>query len=183
MARTPKLTDLQLILLSTAAARDEGNVLPLKDCIASKTAEVAKAITPLLKHELVVEYPETVLVRVWREDTDQRIGLMITDAGRALIDGGADDENNADDLGGAADDKAVAADAAATASPRAGSKAEAVLTLLRRPDGATSAELITATGWLPHTMRASLTGLRKKGHTIERSKRENETCYRIAGEA
>ena len=85
MARTPKLNDLQLILLSTASAREDGNVFPLAECIANKPAEVAKAITTLLKRSLVIEYPETVLVRVWREDTEQRIGLAITDAGGRLL--------------------------------------------------------------------------------------------------
>jgi DNA-binding MarR family transcriptional regulator len=54
-----------------------------------------------------------------------------------------------------------------------------VLVLLGRADGATPAELIDATGWLPHTTRAALTGLRKKGHCIKRSKRGELTCYRI----
>jgi hypothetical protein len=61
----------------------------------------------------------------------------------------------------------------------AGSKSAAVIALLSREGGATSAELIEATDWLPHTMRAALTGLRKKGHTIERGKRGTETCYTI----
>ena len=55
-----------------------------------------------------------------------------------------------------------------------------MVALLRREQGATLAELIEATGWLPHTTRAALTGLRKKGHVIERSKRDDATCYRIA---
>ena len=49
--------------------------------------------------------------------------------------------------------------------------------------GATLAELVEATGWLPHTTRAALTGFRKKGHVIERSKRSDVTCYRIAAAA
>ena len=65
-------------------------------------------------------------------------------------------------------------------APATGSKTAAVITLLERESGATLAELIAATGWLPHTTRAALTGLRKKGHVIERSKRGEETCYRIA---
>lgn len=65
-------------------------------------------------------------------------------------------------------------------APATGSKSAAVITLLERENGATLAELIAATGWLPHTTRAALTGLRKKGHVIERSKRGEETCYRIA---
>jgi hypothetical protein len=55
-----------------------------------------------------------------------------------------------------------------------------VLDLLQSEDGATLAELIAATGWLPHTTRAALTGLRKKGHAIEKSQRNATTTYRIA---
>jgi hypothetical protein len=62
-------------------------------------------------------------------------------------------------------------------------KTDAVLALLRRDDGATLAELMAATGWLAHSTRAALTGLRKKGHAVERSKRGEDTCYRIAGAA
>lgn len=64
-------------------------------------------------------------------------------------------------------------------APRTTTKSELVLSLLRRGEGATLAELIEATGWLPHTTRAALTGVRKKGHAIEKSKRGEETCYRI----
>ena len=39
--------------------------------------------------------------------------------------------------------------------------------------------MVKATGWLPHTTRAALTGLKKKGHTIQRDKRGDVTCYRI----
>ena len=71
-----------------------------------------------------------------------------------------------------------------TASPAARqNKTTAVIALLTRPDGATLAELIAATGWLPHTTRAALTGLRKRGHDIERFKRDDATCYRIMGSA
>ena len=66
------------------------------------------------------------------------------------------------------------------AKPAPVTKIAAVITLLKRENGATLAELIAATGWLPHTTRAALTGLRKKGHVIERSKRGEQTCYRIA---
>ena len=59
------------------------------------------------------------------------------------------------------------------------SKSATVIALLQRDDGATLAELIAATNWLPHTTRAALTGLRKKGHAIDRSKRGEDTCYRI----
>ena len=59
------------------------------------------------------------------------------------------------------------------------SKADLVLALLQRPEGAMIYQLVTATGWLPHTTRAALTGLKKKGHTITKDKRDDVTCYRI----
>ena len=58
-------------------------------------------------------------------------------------------------------------------------KIEKVIALLRRKQGATLDELVKATGWQPHTVRASLTGLRHKGHTIKRGKRDEATCYTI----
>lgn len=58
-----------------------------------------------------------------------------------------------------------------------------VIALLKRKDGATLEEMIEATGWLPHTTRAALTGLKNKGHTIERDKRGDKTCYRITKSA
>jgi DNA-binding IclR family transcriptional regulator len=57
------------------------------------------------------------------------------------------------------------------------------LGLLRREGGATLAELTAATDWQPHSARAALTGLRKKGHAIQTGKREDATCYRLAGDA
>ena len=54
-----------------------------------------------------------------------------------------------------------------------------VVNLLKRKEGATLDEIIEATGWQPHTTRAAMTGLKKKGHTIERSKRGDASCYQI----
>lgn len=68
----------------------------------------------------------------------------------------------------------------AKAAPERTSKIASVLALLQREEGATLAEMIEATGWLPHTTRAALTGLKKKGHTVEKAKRGDATCYRIA---
>jgi DNA-binding transcriptional regulator PaaX len=70
------------------------------------------------------------------------------------------------------------------AAPTARStKSSVILSLLCRDEGATREELIAATGWLPHTLRAALTGLRKKGHAIDRTQREGQSCYRLAGVA
>ena len=45
-------------------------------------------------------------------------------------------------------------------APRDGSKLALILDLLRRADGATIVDLTQATGWLAHTTRAAITGLR-----------------------
>ncbi|MEW2919600.1 DUF3489 domain-containing protein [Ruegeria sp. ANG10] len=47
-------------------------------------------------------------------------------------------------------------------------KIDKVQHLLRRPSGASLEALCKATGWQPHSVRAALSGLRKKGVTIER---------------
>lgn len=59
------------------------------------------------------------------------------------------------------------------------SKTDLVLSLLQRPEGSTIAQLVAATGWLPHTTRAALTGLKKKGHVVTSEKIENLRHYRI----
>lgn len=59
-------------------------------------------------------------------------------------------------------------------------KAAIVQKLLSRAKGATLAELTDATGWLPHSARAFMTGLRKKGHELIRECRTSgETAWRI----
>ena len=50
---------------------------------------------------------------------------------------------------------------------------------LQSDNGASVAELASALSWLPHTTRAALTGLRKKGRTIVSEKANGETRYRI----
>jgi DNA-binding IclR family transcriptional regulator len=77
--------------------------------------------------------------------------------------------------------KAAKADTASAS--RAPSKIEQVLKLMSREQGATLAELTAATEWQPHSARAALTGLRKKGHAIQTGKRDDLTCYRLAGGA
>ncbi|MFC3003702.1 DUF3489 domain-containing protein [Falsiroseomonas tokyonensis] len=51
--------------------------------------------------------------------------------------------------------------------PREGTKQEQVLAMLRRPEGATVAQIAEATGWAQHTVRGFFAGLKKKGHSIE----------------
>lgn len=60
-------------------------------------------------------------------------------------------------------------------------KSTQVIALLERPEGSTLGQLVAATGWLPHTSRAALTGLKNKGHVITSEKPAGgERIYRIA---
>jgi hypothetical protein len=65
---------------------------------------------------------------------------------------------------------------------RDGSKTAKILDLLKRPGGATSKDLMKATGWLPHSVRGFLSGtVRKKlGLTVTSTKGENgERTYSV----
>lgn len=66
-----------------------------------------------------------------------------------------------------------------TAPANRPSKINTVLDLLKSPEGATLDQLVNATGWLPHTTRAALTGLKKKGHAVTSEKVEGVRRYRI----
>jgi hypothetical protein len=72
----------------------------------------------------------------------------------------------------------------ATPGPKAasGSKQETLLALLRRPNGASIAELAKATGWQDHSVRGALSGLIKKklGHKVESSRKDGVRRYSIA---
>ena len=74
-------------------------------------------------------------------------------------------------------------EAVASPAPSASSKISMVLGLLGRAEGATLAEMVEVTGWLPHTTRAALTGLRKRGYEVALAKAKDEraSAYLIAG--
>ncbi|MEG3126224.1 DUF3489 domain-containing protein [Sphingomonas sp. GB1N7] len=170
-----KLTDLESILLSAAAQRDTGSLLPAPETVSGAGARLTKAIAGLLKRGLAEERETSDKFAAHRVDGDITFGLYITNAGTAAI--GIANDDSGSEAGGAA-----AAYPAAPDTPRV-TKASAVLALLGREQGATLADLIAATGWLPHTTRAALTGLRKKGHVLEKSKWGDHTCYRVVGVA
>jgi hypothetical protein len=60
------------------------------------------------------------------------------------------------------------------------SKSETITKLMSRAKGATSAELVTGTGWKAHSIRAFLSGLRKSGRTVVReARKDGELSYRL----
>ncbi|WP_431304060.1 DUF3489 domain-containing protein [Sediminicoccus sp. BL-A-41-H5] len=83
-------------------------------------------------------------------------------------------------------------DANTPRKPREGTKQEQVLAMLRRPEGATVAQIAEGTGWNNNTVRGFLASLKKKGHAVEVMERIRQvgpnkegargsfTIYRIA---
>ena len=187
-----KLTDTQLIVLSKAAARSDGlAVVPAK----INKAAASKVGSSLVARKLMRELKSKPGMTVWREDEDGRgTSLMITRAGRDAI--GVEDDAGASKEAAAPVAKqkkaAVAGKASAakesiappSSRPRDGSKQALLISMLSAKAGATIDALNDATGWLPHTTRAALTGLRKRGFSVERSRADGEaSVYRIIGSA
>jgi hypothetical protein len=70
------------------------------------------------------------------------------------------------------------------AAPARSSKKAVIVSLLERPHGAALSDLTGATGWQVHSVRAALTGLRKEGREVVRSKDESGvTHYRLPANA
>lgn len=69
----------------------------------------------------------------------------------------------------------------ASSTERRPTKQDQLVALLLRDEGATIAQMIDATGWLPHTVRAALTGLKKKGYAIDSDKVGDVRTYRATG--
>lgn len=160
------LTDTQSIMLSSAGRRDSGSIFPLPDIISAGPGPIAKSLKTMAKLGLVEERETMVPEEVSRVDGITRHAMYITAAGRAAI--GLEEELT----------QLVEETPAEAPAPKQ-TKAALVMAMLSRPDGATLAELVAATNWLQHTTRAVLTGIRKKGCTIEKTRRDNATCYRI----
>jgi hypothetical protein len=169
-----KLTDTQLVILSSAAQRqDHSIVLPerLKGQAARNTVE------RLISHGLIEEIRATGELPVWRHDNQGRYGLRITRAGLCAIgielevegtsEGRSDREEPAPEQKAR---KGRAGDRHGSAAPGSGSKQALIIGLLSREEGATLADITAATGWLPHSARAALTGLRQKGHALTSGK-------------
>jgi Protein of unknown function (DUF3489) len=188
-----KFTDTQLIMLSKAAARDDGiAVVPPK----MNKAAASKVGASLLARKLMRVTRSKPGMPVWRADDDGRpISLMITRAGRDAIgvdegekakqaprsDGKTAPHSPSHSNGDGSTSSASTPPPLNVASPRAGSKQALVTEMLSANGGATLDALIEATGWLPHTTRAALTALRKRGFSIERSREAGEaSMYRIA---
>ncbi len=64
--------------------------------------------------------------------------------------------------------------------PQGRTKQTLLLELISREGGATLEELTSVTGWLPHTTRAAITALRKRGHKVRRERIDGISRYMVA---
>jgi hypothetical protein len=177
-----KLTDTQRIILSAASQRTDRLALPLPKSL--KGGAVIKVIGPLLEKGLLEEVDANRKLGdpVWRETGDgQGLTLIITDAGLQGIGVEAGTPHGAthgEDAETAAATPEISPGPAATTAEeprrktREGTKQALIITMLRRPEGASIAEIAEASGWLSHTIRGMIAGaLRKKlGLEINSSK-------------
>lgn len=107
----------------------------------------------------------------WREEGDAPIGLIITPAGHHAL---SLDESSID---------TAISSGCERPAPRSGSKQAVLIDLIGRDNGATIDELILATGWLPHTTRAVISGLRKRGIPVISAREGGVSRYRVLGVA
>jgi hypothetical protein len=190
------LDDTQTILLGDAARRKDRCLVRPQ---SMKNAESRKIAAKLIAAGLAREIKAKAGVPVWRrdEEADQSYALKLTAAGAKAfaVDEGASraEESDENDTPGtiaaietASPPRTIprvegALGGAGQLSPRQGTKLAAVIGLLRRDAGATLDELIAATGWLAHTTRAALTGLRKRGYAValDRSDKQRGSTYRV----
>lgn len=168
-----KLTDTQAILLATACQRTDGNLHPLHGSLRPGGGS-AKAIAALVRNGFAEEREVTGQKPAYRTDGETRFGVFVTEAGMAAI--GVEDDGQPSIKRPVQLPKIVDV-------RKAPSKIATVIALMSKPGGVPVSALIEATGWLPHTIRAAVTGLRKKGHHVQRIKRDGATCYRIASDA
>lgn len=166
----PRLTDTQLVLLSNAAKRDDGALLPLPKRIAIEPRILTRVLKGLLKKGLVREQPTTPEATPWREDPETgRHMLVITPAGLDAIgvveDEGAKEQQKHRKPSPSQSPKGKPkhrGKPVVTMSVRPGTKLAMIVDLLHRNDGATIAEIEDATGWQQHSVRGAISGSVKK---------------------
>ncbi|KPL53191.1 hypothetical protein ABB55_14020 [Prosthecomicrobium hirschii] len=170
-----KLTDTQLLVLSSASQRSSLNLLPMPNHL--KGGAIPKVLHVLLTSGLVVEVEAVEDEPVWRRMDDGReTRLILTNDGLAVL--GIEPVTSPDaalQAGGGGDvavpvttpePEAPVAPTGANGAPvrksRTGTKQAKLITMLKAPAGAAIAEIVEATGWRAHTARGFLAGALKK---------------------
>ncbi|MFP5485569.1 MAG: DUF3489 domain-containing protein [Gammaproteobacteria bacterium] len=140
METCPKLTPTQALLLRAAARRADGRVIP-PDTLRGGAR--VSALTALMQ-------------RGWIEPAGR--GHVLTDAGYAV----AGRKRPAPAENGQLVNASDAIQLLGRIPLRPGSKLAALVGALGRPQGATSLQLMLATGWQPHTVRGAISGMLRK---------------------
>lgn len=189
-----KLTDTHIVILSAAAQRDDGAVLPLPKSLKIKGTAAIRTLDSLLKKGLLEERPAARGAEAWRQTGDgpDRM-LVITDTGLKAIDAGPEEGTKPPVKAGgnqprtrrrATGSRHKAQEA--KPSVRKGTKQALLIDLLRRKAGATIDEIVEATGWQAHSVRGAISGALKKKLelTVTSEMREGRgRVYRITGAA
>lgn len=165
-----KLSDSQLVILSCAAQRTDGALLPFPKVLRIKGAALGKVVETLRKQELIVEKKVSNGEPEWRrDDTGLPYGLFITNAGLGHV--GASEPEKTRPAKPRAPQSRQAEDptpsrkekkAAPGHQRSAPSKQELVIGMLRRQSGVSIDEIMAKTGWQAHSVRGFFSGLVKK---------------------
>lgn len=154
-----RLNDKQTAVLGNASSRPDGNVLPLPEDLQMKGGGLAAMLKALERRGLLQ-----------RSEEDD---WTITGAGRTAVGGVVEDDKSEDEK----TEPQVAIEEAdpggrdGVAAPffRPGTRQAQLLELLQREEGADVDEMVQLTGWQPHSVRAMLTGFRKRGVEVTRT--------------
>ncbi|MCO5093599.1 DUF3489 domain-containing protein [Bosea sp. (in: a-proteobacteria)] len=166
---------------------------------ASKRTDATITVPPELKGAAKRAFAVGLIGQGWARETrnghggpagpapaeaQSRPSLVITALGRQVITWHHEAESAVTVVSPApkqvADSSTCLPELPAENGPAKATKQALVIGLLTRPEGASCDELITATGWLPHTVRAALVRLRQKGLSIVLSRGEDEISrYRL----
>lgn len=152
----PKLTDTQLVILSAAAKRKDLAILPLPKSLKCNKGAVKSVLKSLIARDFVAERPVGTNHPAWREEDDQRFGLVLADAGLQVL--------GIEPATVQAQKPKSTAKRNNNAKPvlRTGTKLSTLIDLLKRKNGATIPDIAAATGWQNHSVRGAISGTLKK---------------------
>jgi DNA-binding MarR family transcriptional regulator len=174
----PKLSDAQLVVLSTASQRSNRHVYPVT--LKAKGQAVGNVLKSLLAKGLLEEVPGRADDTVWRHDDDgSPLTLAVTDAGLAALNIETDDAKPSDAEPARAKAPAKTKHARREPSkrtakprsrkpakqqrePRTDTKQAQLIAMLKRARGVTVEEIAEELDWQHHTVRGAMAGALKK---------------------
>lgn len=171
-------TETQTLILSVAAQRPSNLALPLPKALVGAAAKVA--VTKMIERGWLQEVDANLRKGepLWRETGDGHgTTLIVTDAGLLAIGIDPVVVRTVVAVRKHAADEPPPAPKVPTI--RAGTKQATLIAMLRAPEGATIEEIMTATGWLGHTVRGAMAGALKKKLGLEVSSERDEKRGRV----